>query len=257
MNTYEQDETIPIYIFLSYGINTLKFPINPENLKVDIDSASVTEEVEGIGEVSVPTPPKLAKLSINSFFWHRVNLLPPFLYVNWIKNWQKGKKPAKLIVTRFNYSMEVTCERFSHDLRAGEEKDVYFELDLQEYRPHGAKLLKTEGNRNLLQKAKEILGLALSATSPVLVEIPRPTRSKTVKERVDNTFTVKKPYTTLLSITKKITGSTENWRDIYDENKEELGDIIGDGKEIPVGTVLKIPAKYTDSGKENVVNGVG
>ena len=253
MNTYAQDETIPIYIFLNYGANTLKFPINPENLKVDIDSSAVTEEIEGIGEVSIPTSPKLATLSVSSFFWHRVNLLSPMLYVNWLKKWQKSKIPAKLTVTRFNYTMQVTCERFSYDMRAGEEKDIYFELDLKEYRAYGAKKLRMETNTNLLQKAKNLLGDIGSATLPVLVETPRPTRGNTGKETVGNIFKTVTGWTTLCAIAKKITGSTENWKKIFDENQGELGDIIGAGEEIPVGTEIKVPSEYVTDNDGQVV----
>lgn len=258
MNTYEQDETIPIYIFLNYGVNTLKFPINPENLKEDIDSAGTSEEIEGLGEINIPTTPKLAKLSINSFFWHRVNLLPPSLYVNWLKKWQKSKKPAKLIVTRFNYSMQVTCERFSYDMRAGEEKDIYFELDLKEYRPYGAKLLNPATNGKFLERAKNALGLIDSATIPVLVEVPRPTRGNTQKETISNIFKTVTGYTTITAIAKKITGSTENWKEIYDENREILGDIVSEGSDIPVGTEIKVPSKYvTQSGASSAISEVG
>ena len=68
MNTYVQDETIPIYIFLSYGKNVLKLPINPENLKVERGSESETAEIEGIGQIGEPSTPKLAKITLSSFF---------------------------------------------------------------------------------------------------------------------------------------------------------------------------------------------
>lgn len=244
MNTYVQDETIPIYIFLKYGVNTLKFPVNPENLKIDIDSPSRTEEVEGLGQVSVATVPQLAKISISSFFWHKVNLLPAFLYVNWLKKWQLSGKPAKLIVTRFNYSMQVSCEHFSYDMRAGEEDDIYFELEMQEYRPHSAKLLNPVTNKSLLSKVKDVLGMIENATLPVLVEIPRPSRGRNSKETISNVFKTVTGYTTLCALSKKITGSTENWNEIYDENRQNLGDIVGSGDEIPIGTEIKVPAKY-------------
>ena len=219
MNTYTQDEIIPIYIFLQYGKNSLKFPINPEDLPKDIPSESETVEIEGIGEVSIPTKPKLAKLTIKSFFWHQNNLVPSSFYVAWLEKWQASKKPANLIVTRLNYSMQVTCEHFNHWIKAGEEKDVYFELQLQEFRPYGAKKLNTVKNKTLLQKLKDVKNLAVS---PILVEIPRPSRSSTNKSEITN------PYTTmfgdtLMKICKKITGGTDEWKLLYDENTEVLG----------------------------------
>ena len=62
MNTYEQDTTIPIYIMLQYdGLNAMKFPINPETLKVNIDSASTTTNVEGIGGSVCNVKPETCK----------------------------------------------------------------------------------------------------------------------------------------------------------------------------------------------------
>lgn len=253
MNTYEQDETIPIYIILQYGYYTLKFPINPDNLTKDIPSESETVNIEGLGEVSIPTKPKLAKISINSFFWHQNNLVPASQYVTWLEKWQASKKPANLIVTRLNYSMQVTCENFKHWINAGEEKDVYFELQLQEYRPYGARKLNNVKNKTILQKLKDVKELL---TSPILVEIPRPTRSSTLKAEITNPYTTK-PNETLITITKSITGTSDEWKLLYDENKKKIGDLIENSNEIPEGTKLTLPNKWVEDSSYNIRNLAG
>ena len=253
MNTYAQDETIPIYIILQYSFYSLKFPINPDNLTKDIPSESETVDIEGLGEVSIPTKPKLAKLTINSFFWHQNNLVPASQYVTWLEKWQASKKPAKLIVTRLNYSMEVTCEDFKHWINAGEEKDVYFELQLQEYRPYGARKLNNVKNKTILQKLKDVKELL---TSPVLIEIPRPTRSSTSKAEIINPYTTK-ANETLITITKSITGSSDEWQLLYNENKETIGDLIGNSNGIPEGTKLKLPNKWIENSSYNIHNLAG
>ena len=240
MNTYIQDEIIPIYIVLQYGHNVLKFPINPDNLTKEIPSESETVDIEGLGQVSIQTTPKLAKIKISSFFWHQNNLVPAFQYVAWLEKWQKSKKPANLIVTRLNYSMEVTCESFSHWINAGEERDVYFDLQLQEYRPYGARKLNVVKNESLLQKLKDIKE---SLTSPILVEIPRPTRGSTKKPEITNPY-VTKPNQTLISITRTITGKSSEWRLLYEENIETLGNEIIENGEIPAGTKLNLPNSW-------------
>lgn len=252
MNTYEQDKTIPIYIILSYSFYTLKFPINPESIKKEIPSNSTTEEIEGIGQISVPKTPDLAKITIESFFWQDKNHLPSSMYVNWLEKWQKSKKPATLIVTRLNYSMLVTCEQFAHWVNAGEEEDIYFTLELQEYRPHGAKKLGIKTNKTLLETLKNAKDLA---TSPILFEIPRNTRDKTSKQTFTNPYTTLKNET-LSGISKKITGASENWIDLYNENKEELGDIFEESAEIPEGTKLKLPDNWVNSSEYNIVESV-
>lgn len=249
MNTYIQDVTIPIYIILQYGLYTLKFPINPDSIKKEISSNSDTEEVEGIGEVSIPKTPNLARITIESFFWQDVNYIPSSMYVIWLERWQKSKKPANLIVTRLNYSMQVTCESFTHWINAGEEKDIYFTLELKEYRPHGAKKIGVVQNKSLLQKLKEIKELPYN---PVLVDIPRPSRNGTKQKTFTNPYTVLRNET-LLTITKKITGSTENWQMLYDENSVLLADIIENGSEIPIGTKLKLPDDWVNNSNYGII----
>jgi hypothetical protein len=145
--------------------------------------------------------------------------------------------------------MLVTCERFSHSIKAGEEKDAYFELDMKEFRPHAAKFLrKQELGESLSEKLWAKLGIIESSTPPVLLEIPRPTRGKDAKGTTGNIFMTTAGCTTICAIAKKLTGSSENWKEIYDENRRTLGDILCDGDEIPVGTEIKVPRKYvTDS----------
>ena len=248
MNTYIQDETIPIYIILQYSFHILKFPINPDNFTKEIPSNSETANIEGLGEISIPTTPKLATITINSFFWHQNNLVPASQYVTWLEKWQASKKPAKLIVTRLNYSMEVTCESFKHWINAGEEKDIYFELQLKEFRPYGARKLNNVKNKTIIQKFKDVKEIL---TSPVLTEIPRPTRNSTLKGEITNPYTTK-PNDTLLVITKSITGSSDEWKLLYDKNKEKIGDILAENNDIPEGTKLNLPSKWLENSSYNI-----
>lgn len=251
MNTYIQDEIIPIYITLQYGKNVLKFPVNPDTLPKEIPSESEIVDIEGIGEVGIPpNKPKLAKFTIKSFFWHEKNLLPSSLYVAWIEKWQKSGKPANFIVTRLNYSMQVTCESFRHWINAGEEKDIYFELQLQEFRPYGAKKLNVVQNKNLLQKVQDVID---SKIPPVLVEIPRPSRNSVNKTEFTNPYTTA-TNDTLMSITKNITGSTDEWKLLYDENVEIIGNILSDSNSIPSGTKLILPNKWVENSSYNIKN---
>lgn len=242
MKTYIQDEFIPIYISLQYGKNFIKFPINPDCLRKNIPSDSTTADVEGIGEVSIPTTPKLATISIKSFFWHNVNYQSPSLYVAWLEKWQKSKQPAKLIVTRLNYSMSVTCESFNHWINAGEESDIYFELNLKEYRPYGAKKLNVINNSSLFESLSEIKDKILGYT-PILIDLPRPSRHSNTKDFLENTYIAKKGEN-IISITKKLKNETSNWKSLYDNNKEILSDLISSDEEIPEGTKLNIPKDW-------------
>lgn len=243
MDTYIQDETIPIYISLQYDVNVMKFPINPDHLKVERSSESVTEDIEGLGEIAIPQNPKLARLEISSFFWHQNNLTPSSFYVAWLRKWQNSKKPANLIVTRLNYSMQVICESFSYDTRAGEEKDVYFDLRLMEYRPYKAKKINDKPSSSLLSKIQSALDLAVP---PVLVDIPRPTRSSVLKKKIDNVYEVGPRARTVVAITRLIMGDGEKWKELYDENREVIGDNVTG--ELEDGLKLTLPKSWASGG---------
>lgn len=119
----------------------LVFPINPSELSMNIDSASETLNVVGLGEVSIPRTPKLATLSVSSFFWNNIQTdgRNPNDCVVFLKDWQLSKKPAQLVVKGLaHFTMRVTCESFKYERRAGEEDSIYFELGLKEYREYGA-----------------------------------------------------------------------------------------------------------------------
>lgn len=253
MNTYKQDNTIPIYISLQYDHYFLKFPINPECLRKERSSPSNTVEVEGIGQVSVPKTPELARITIDSFFWQNENLLPSFMYVDWLERWQSSGNPANLIVTRFNYSMQVTCENFDHEIRAGEEEDVYFTLEMQEYRPHEAKKIGLPSNKTLLQRVQQVTNIA-SEVTPILVDIPRPTRNSTGRKSFSNPY-VCKQNETLCGITRKITGNSDDWKSLYDENKEILADILGNESNIPENTKLTLPQSWVSNKNYNIIQG--
>ena len=252
MELYKQDSFIPIYITLTYDKwKTLKFPINPEVLKKVIPSSAETVDIVGLGEVSVPQTPKLAEMTIDSFFWQELStLVPPALYVNWLEEWQKSKKPAFMVVTRFNFSMWVTCENFEHWINAGEEEDVYYTLSLKEYRHYGAKKIKGSTNNKLITAINNVMdAVGKFASYAVCVDIPRPSRVSN-KEVINNPYTVQK-NDTVTSITKKITGSDENWKELYIENKEIIGDSLMDG--LVVGTKLTLPESWVRNSSYNIV----
>jgi len=254
MEIYKQDTLIPIYITLTYDKwKTLKFPINPETLKKSIPSSSETVNIVGLGEVSIPQTPKLAEITIESFFWLELStLVPPALYVNWLEEWQKSKKPAFMVVTRFNYSMWVTCESFEHWINAGEEEDVYYSLSLREYKHHEAKKISGDSDKSRLDKVNTALEAVGKYTGySVLIDIPRPSRTSN-KESIHNPYIVKKSDT-LSSITKKITGKSENWNDLYLQNRESIGETISDG--LVVGTKLTLPNDWVNNESYNIVNG--
>lgn len=245
-NTYIQDLKIPIYIFLSYINknkipNFLKFPINPETLEKDRNSESDTANIEGLGEVSIPNKSKLSTIRIKSFFWSYNNLVPPETYVNWLESWQDSKLPAKLVVTRFNYSMNVTCESFTHWRNAGEENDIYFDLQLKEYRSYGVGIGK-KYDPGFVNRLLNLTNELTQKIAPIVVEIPRPNRSSINKPFYTTPYIVVEGDT-LLSIAKKITGNDDKWEELYNENKKLISDCE---MNLKVGMKLNLPKSWIE-----------
>lgn len=249
MNTFIQDLKLPIYITLNYdGYKTMKIPLNPEDLTMNIPSANETVNILGLGDVSIPKDPQLRKLTIKSVLWQDINYIPSSQYILWLKHWQKSKKPANLVITKLNYSMTVICTNFNYSVRAGEEDDIYYELELTEYKDYGAKIINGKTDKLLLNK---VLGAIDDYTSsPVLVEIPRPNRGNTMHHLYSerNPYTVSGEGETWNEIGRKFSPSAEGIavseiiQSFIDNNKEVASDNAENDK-IPSGTQLNIPEK--------------
>lgn len=227
-----------VTISLQYEGKLLSLQINPESMKKNIPSGIKTTEVLGIGEIAVPVTPGLAEIQISSFFWQQRSVSPVKLYVNWLLEWQKSKKPAKLITTLLPYTMQVVCESFDYESRAGEESDVYYNLSLKEYRPYGARSLSTvQPPESIIDKIEKTLGEKL----PTLVNIPLPVRINNNEPVFTSPFTAG-DGDTLAGITEKITGSTEKWKELYNENKEKVSEGITSTLK---NVKLKLPSSWT------------
>lgn len=241
-----EDKGDKIYIILEYDGGSIRFPINPDKLKEDISSESLTEKISGIGEVSIPQTPSLRQISFSSFFWKAKDSIDPSRYVEWLKRWQRSKKPAHLTVSKIGWDMMVTCENFSNWTNAGEEDDIYFELSLKEYREYSAhkvtvlngKIMDDATFNSVFGKSNdddvyEILYGSVQLSSPI------PTRSNYNKESVPNVI-VTKNDDSIVRISKFAGGSTSNWNDIYENNREVFGEMVN-LETITSGIPLEVP----------------
>lgn len=233
----EIDDFIPIYMSLQYDGNLMKFPINPEKLSISCPSNSDKATVEKLGEVSIQKVPGLKTFNISSFFWTAVSTESASTYVSWLLNWQKSGKKANFIMTKLNFTMAVTCENFEYEIRAGEENDVYFTLELQEYRKFGARRLgDTSTMLNIFDQLTDKLS-GLTVAPSVLVEVPRLDRLS-ISQRIIESPYITTELDTLTGITKKLTGSTEKWQELYEKNVKKIG------TELLPNMALEIPESW-------------
>ena len=149
----EGNKNTDVRITLKFEDDEIQFPINPEAIKVNGDSASQSLDVIGLGTVSIPTTPKPLTMSINSFIWHDAtdkdfsfstdkNYYARTIITK-LGNWQANRKPAMITIQGLFETFPITwmyviCDKFNYETRAGEEDCIYFELSLRQYKMYGA-----------------------------------------------------------------------------------------------------------------------
>lgn len=149
-------------------------------------------------------------------------------YVQWFEDWQASKKPARwTIVVPPNeppqcYDFNVTCENFRYEIKAGEENDYYYEIELLEWRDYGAKILneqkQSDGSTKFEQQGETRLDTK---------ETPKPSKLATAKDTI---WSVSKQY------------CKDNWKDLYNYGVNKT--FLSSSPQNIAGTTLQIPNIY-------------
>lgn len=151
-------------------------------------------------------------------------------YIKWFENWRDSKQPARFtVVTKPNeppayFDMDVTCESFNYEIKAGEEEDYYYEMQLLEYRHYEAKELNAETKDN-----KEV------------VNPPQKSRVQTLKDKAKQIRV--KPVDTVWSLAKMYgSGEFDDWKKLYDiaYNRNIIANNL---KDLP-NKVLQMPKEW-------------
>lgn len=151
-------------------------------------------------------------------------------YIKWFEEWRDNKKPARFtVVTKPTeppayFDLDVTCENFNYEMKAGEEGDYYYELQLLEYRHYEAKELNAETKED-----KEV------------VNPPQKSRVQTLKEKVKEIRV--KPVDTVWSLAKMYgSGEFDDWKKLYDiaYNRNIIANNL---KDLP-NKVLQMPKEW-------------
>ena len=149
-------------------------------------------------------------------------------YVKWFEDWQASGKPARwTIVVPPNeppqcFDFNVTCESFTYEVRAGEEGDYYYELELLEWRNYGAKVLNPKEQSD---------GSVKYETQPeVRLDVKAEIKQEITATKKDSLWSMSKRY------------CQENWQDIYNETANKVA-LSASPQDIS-GQILKIPKQY-------------
>lgn len=128
---------------------SVTLPVNPTEVTIGLEGEQSTYNLIGIGEVIIPRRRKLINLSISSFF-PRMEYLPltvgdawykPQDYVTFFDSLLTNCTVFRVIIDRYEVttgfnpkSFNAILKSFSTTDKGGEPGDVYYEIQLSEYR---------------------------------------------------------------------------------------------------------------------------
>lgn len=148
-----------VWFDLGKNKEKIKLPVNPSDISVNYDGDNTNYNLIGLGETVIPRLPKLATVKISSFFPAASRYIAgttsstvyegrvqsvryePQTYVEFLHKLQREKKVFQLIINRFDgdkamfdTTFEAVVSNFTITDKGGESGDIYFDLDVQEYR---------------------------------------------------------------------------------------------------------------------------
>jgi hypothetical protein len=160
-----------IWFDLGNGKDKIRLPVNPSELTISYEGENTNYNLISIGETVIPRTPKLATVHISSFFPSDRYIagtvsnveydgqiqsarFKPKTYVEFFQRLQRQKKIFQFIVNRydvdrpmFDTTFEAVVSSFAITDRGGESGDVYFELEISEYRntaPQSVEIISTD-----------------------------------------------------------------------------------------------------------------
>ena len=225
-----------VKILIQFNGKELTIPINPESITFSKSASNEDIEIIGLGKATRKGDPGLTSLTIKSFFPSKNSYyytgVKPKTCVDFINEiWKadnKNNNVAKIVTIGLpiNINMFFVIESFSPEIKAGEEDDIYYSLEIKEYKPYGVKTITAQKS-----------GLAASRAAST---------NKTTTSNNQDTQATRKTYTVvsgdcLWNITKKFTGNGARWQELYSLNKAVIGN---NPNLIYPGQILTLPVGW-------------
>lgn len=199
----------------------LRLPVIPPEYELISESNNTQVTIDSLGEINLIGTRKLKKISLASFFpkqkysFCEYTTFPaPKECVKIIEKMKKNGK-LRLTMTGTPINMECTIESFIYGENDAS-KDINFTIEFLEYRK-----LKSSSNRNKLQVKKMVQQVSTLRES----------------KSIESLMYIVKPGDNLCKISKKLTGTTANWKAIYLQNKDIIG---ANPRKINIGESLVI-----------------
>ena len=195
-------------IWLKQGNIKFRFAVIPSEYEVTSESNNTQVNINSLGEINLLGKRKLKNVSFSSFFPYQpysfcqhTAFPSPKGSVELIEK-MKNNGVVRLTMTGTQINMDCTIESFVYGENDGT-KDINFTLDFKEYSKGKT---KTKKKKETVSKKK----------------VKQVSTSRQAKKVKSTTYTVKKGDS-LTKIAKKITGSSANWKAIYNQNKSVIG----------------------------------
>lgn len=138
-------------IFFRLQAQKVKIPVNPQEIEIQHPTDHKTYDILGMGEIVVPRKPSLKMVSWESFFPADLNksyvnrgAKKPVFYVRCFERALREKQILRLIISRsgsFDTNMRCIVSDFKIKDKGGEPGDIYYSLELQEYRSYSPSTL--------------------------------------------------------------------------------------------------------------------
>lgn len=155
-------------IWVELDGHSVKIPVNPSEIEIEHTTDSQVFDVLGLGEINVQGKPKLSVISWESFFpsstdapYTDKEALSPKEYRDIFIKAQEEQQKGRVIITRsglYDTNMRCTVESFVLTDKGGETKDIYYSIQLREYRdyePETIQVIKKSGKKKKAKKKKK------------------------------------------------------------------------------------------------------
>ena len=128
-------------IYLGTDNDKIRFPVVPSAIGVSRSNNIDTQSVLKLGEVPIFNGTSLKTIELTSFFPNQeysfcdyAGFMKPYEFSDKIQKWMYEGKPLRIIVTDSPTNMQCLIQQFDTEEQDGT-RDLYFTLNLLEYRP--------------------------------------------------------------------------------------------------------------------------
>ena len=223
-------------IYLGTDNDKIRFPVVPSTIGVNRSNNIDTQSVLKLGEVPIFNGTSLKTIELTSFFPNQeysfcdyTGFMKPYEFSHKIQRWMYEGKPLRIIVTDTPTNMQCLIQQFDTVEQDGT-RDLYFTLNLLEYRPIEVPKLSNNNSSNS----------SSSNNSNNAQNISRPSGNNNSSNNKQRLYKVVKGDS-LWAIAQKHYGKGSLYTKIQEANKSKYPSLAKNASHIQVGWELIIP----------------